>query len=172
MTTSSVSKLFCILTKKKKTSLTVGLSDYFNEDLRDSEDGKKWFESCQLLWQQMKSQTEQLQEELNKRLFENLIGFLRKSHAGFHGKKDYWRCRMRASEIPTAALVLGMFENKLLEMKEKRRAKKPTKFELLRQDVVDFIDELAFAAVVHAAEGSNSDLIQQVDEVTQYPLGV
>ncbi|XP_031757319.1 origin recognition complex subunit 3 isoform X1 [Xenopus tropicalis] len=109
MTTSSVSKgcfVFKPSTKKKKTSLTV--ADYFNEGLKDSEDGKKRFESCQLLWQQMKSQTEQLQEELNKRLFENLIGFLRKSHADFHDKKDDWSCRMRASEIPTAALVLGV----------------------------------------------------------------
>ncbi|KAM4772025.1 origin recognition complex subunit 3 [Rhinophrynus dorsalis] len=109
MTTSSVSKgcfVFKPNAKKKKTSLTV--DDYFNEGLKDSEDGKKRFESSQLLWQQMKSQTEQLQEELNRKLFDNLIGFLRKSHTDFHDKKDDWNCRMRANEIPTAALVLGV----------------------------------------------------------------
>ncbi|KAM4695223.1 origin recognition complex subunit 3 isoform 1-T2 [Discoglossus pictus] len=109
MTTSSVSKgcfVFKPSVKKKKTSLTV--ADYFNEGVQDSEDSKKRFESCQLLWQQMKSQTEQLQEELNKKLFDNLISFLRKSHEDFHKKKDDWSCRMRSNEIPTAALVLGV----------------------------------------------------------------
>ncbi|KAM8952371.1 origin recognition complex subunit 3 isoform 3-T3 [Pelodytes ibericus] len=109
MTTSSVSKgcfVFKPSTKKKKTLLTV--ADYFKDSLKDSEDDKKRFESCQLLWQQMKSQTEQLQEELNSKLFDNLICFLRKSHSNFQDKKDDWNCRMRSSEIPTAALVLGV----------------------------------------------------------------
>ncbi|XP_075058852.1 origin recognition complex subunit 3 [Mixophyes fleayi] len=109
MTTSSVSKgcfVFKPSAKKKKISRTT--ADYFNEGLKDSEDGKKRFESCQLLWQQMKTQTEQLQEELNKKLFDNLVCFLKKSHSDFHEKKNDWSCRVRSSEIPTAALLLGV----------------------------------------------------------------
>ncbi|XP_053566504.1 origin recognition complex subunit 3 isoform X2 [Bombina bombina] len=109
MTTTSVSKgcfVFKPSAKKKKTCLTA--ADYFNEGLKDSEDSMKRFKSCQLLWQQMKSQTEQLQEELNKKLFDNLISFLRKSHSDFNEKKEDWSCRMRSNEIPTAALVLGV----------------------------------------------------------------
>ncbi|XP_073483011.1 origin recognition complex subunit 3 isoform X1 [Aquarana catesbeiana] len=109
MTTSSVSKgcfVFKPSAKKKKVSLTE--ADYFNEGLKDPEDGRTRFESCQLLWQQMKLQTEQLQEELNRKLFDNLISFLKKSHLDFHDKRNGWSCRARSSEIPTAALLLGV----------------------------------------------------------------
>ncbi|XP_056422049.1 origin recognition complex subunit 3 isoform X2 [Hyla sarda] len=109
MTTTSVSKgcfVFKPSAKKKKLSLTA--ADYFIESLKNSEDGRMRFESCQLLWQQMKSQTEQLQEELNTKLFDNLIGFLKKSHSDFLNKKNDWNCRVRSSEIPTAALLLGV----------------------------------------------------------------
>ncbi|KAM4042172.1 origin recognition complex subunit 3 isoform 1-T3 [Anomaloglossus baeobatrachus] len=109
MTTSSVSKgcfVFKPSTKKKKHSLTA--ADYFVESLKSCEDGRMRFESCQLLWQQMKSQTEQLQEELNKKLFDNLLCFLKKSHSDFQDQKNDWNCRVRSSEIPTAALLLGV----------------------------------------------------------------
>ncbi|XP_040206014.1 origin recognition complex subunit 3 [Rana temporaria] len=109
MTTSSVSKgcfVFKPSAKKKKVSLTE--ADYFNEGLKDPEDGSKRFESCQLLWQQMKLQTEQLQEDLNRKLFDNLISFLKKSHLDYHDKRNDWSCRVRSSEIPTAALLLGV----------------------------------------------------------------
>ncbi|XP_072264722.1 origin recognition complex subunit 3 [Pyxicephalus adspersus] len=109
MTTSSVSKgcfVFKPSAKKKKVTLTK--ADYFNEGLKDPEDGRKRFESCQFLWQQMKLQTEQLQEELNRKLFDNLISFLKKSHSDFHDQKSGWSCRVRSSEIPTAALLLGV----------------------------------------------------------------
>ncbi|XP_053314572.1 origin recognition complex subunit 3 [Spea bombifrons] len=109
MATSSVSKgcfVFKPSAKKKKTSLTA--ADYFIEGLKDPEDGKKRFENCQLLRQQMSMQIEQLQEELNVKLFDSLIQFLRKSHLDFQDRKEDWSCRMRSSEIPTAALVLGV----------------------------------------------------------------
>uniref|UniRef100_A0A8C5QVI8 Origin recognition complex subunit 3 n=1 Tax=Leptobrachium leishanense TaxID=445787 RepID=A0A8C5QVI8_9ANUR len=132
MATTSVSKgcfVFKPAAKKKKTSFTAETSqsykyqtkfclrywsgfihfvDYFNESLKDAEDGKRRFDSCQQLSQKIKSQTEQLQEELNKKLFDNITSFLRKSHIDFQNKKDDWSCRMRSSEIPTAALVLGI----------------------------------------------------------------
>ncbi|XP_068087230.1 origin recognition complex subunit 3 [Hyperolius riggenbachi] len=109
MTTSSVSKgcfVFKPSVKKKKVCLTA--ADYFNEGLKDSEDGRKRFESCQLLWQQMKLQTEHLQEEVNKKLFDSLICFLRKSQSDFNDESSNWSSRVRSSEIPTAALLLGV----------------------------------------------------------------
>ncbi|XP_029451295.1 origin recognition complex subunit 3 isoform X2 [Rhinatrema bivittatum] len=107
--TSSVSKgcfVFKPSSKKRKSSLTT--ADYFNADLKDLEDGQVRFDTCQSLWQEVKLETEQLQEELNKKLFDSLIEFLRKSHSEFQGEKNEWSCRTRSSEIPTAALVLGV----------------------------------------------------------------
>ncbi|NXG56677.1 ORC3 protein, partial [Hemiprocne comata] len=51
---------------------------------------------------------QQIQEDLNKQLFDNLVSFLRKSHSEFQEKTTEWTCRMKAREIPTAALVLGV----------------------------------------------------------------
>ncbi|KAM4866125.1 origin recognition complex subunit 3 isoform 2-T2 [Thomomys bottae] len=81
--------------------------DYFSKGKNESEDSKLRFETYHLLWQQMKSETEQLQEELNKNLFDSLIQFLQKSHSGFHNSND-WSCQIKLKEIPTAALILGV----------------------------------------------------------------
>ncbi|NXX88465.1 ORC3 protein, partial [Centropus bengalensis] len=51
---------------------------------------------------------QQIQEDLNKQLFDNLVSFLRRSHSGFQEKTTEWTCRMKTREIPTAALVLGV----------------------------------------------------------------
>ncbi|EHB05059.1 Origin recognition complex subunit 3 [Heterocephalus glaber] len=51
---------------------------------------------------------QQLQEELNKNLFNNLIEFLQKSHSGFQKNSRDWTCQIKLKEIPTAALVLGV----------------------------------------------------------------
>ncbi|XP_026946656.1 origin recognition complex subunit 3 isoform X4 [Sagmatias obliquidens] len=56
----------------------------------------------------MKSETERLQEELNKNLFDSLIEFLQKSHSGFQKNSRDWGCQIKFREIPTAALVLGV----------------------------------------------------------------
>ncbi|KAG8524489.1 Origin recognition complex subunit 3, partial [Galemys pyrenaicus] len=60
------------------------------------------------MWQQMKSETEQLQEELNKNLFDSLIEFLQKAHSGFQKNSRDWGCQIKHREIPTAALVLDI----------------------------------------------------------------
>lgn len=52
---------------------------------------------------------QQIQEDLNKQLLENLVGFLSRSHSDFQEKTTEWTCRMKFREIPTAALVLGNF---------------------------------------------------------------
>uniref|UniRef100_A0A2K5RRY9 Origin recognition complex subunit 3 n=1 Tax=Cebus imitator TaxID=2715852 RepID=A0A2K5RRY9_CEBIM len=82
--------------------------DYFNKGKSESEDSKLRFETYQLLWQQMKSENERLQEELNKNLFDNLIEFLQKSHSGFQKNSRDLGCQITLREIPTAALVLGV----------------------------------------------------------------
>ncbi|KAF6115368.1 origin recognition complex subunit 3 [Phyllostomus discolor] len=109
MATSSVSKgcfVFKPNLKKRKTS--VPIEEYFNKGKNESEDSKLRFETYQLIWQQMKSETEQLQEELNKNLFDSLIKFLQKSHSGFQKNSRDWGCQIKLREIPTAALILDM----------------------------------------------------------------
>ncbi|NXG41964.1 ORC3 protein, partial [Psilopogon haemacephalus] len=73
-----------------------------------SEDTELRFLTCQSLWNQIKAETEQIQEDLNKQLFDNLTGFLRQSHADFPEKTTEWTRGLRSREIPTAALVLGV----------------------------------------------------------------
>ncbi|KAL2792287.1 origin recognition complex subunit 3 isoform 2, partial [Daubentonia madagascariensis] len=109
MATSSVSKgCFVFKPNFKKRKISVPIEDYFNKGRNESEDSKLRFETYQLIWQQMKSETEQLQEELNKNLFDNLIEFLQKSHSGFQKKSRDLGCQVKLREIPTAALILDM----------------------------------------------------------------
>ncbi|XP_049752874.1 origin recognition complex subunit 3 isoform X3 [Elephas maximus indicus] len=109
MATSSVSKgCFVFKPNFKKRKISVPIEDYFNRGKNVSEDSKLRFETYQLIWQKMKSETEQLQEELNKNLFDSLIEFLQKSHSGFQKNSTDWSCQIRLREIPTAALVLGV----------------------------------------------------------------
>ncbi|KAM6406995.1 origin recognition complex subunit 3 isoform 2-T2 [Pluvialis apricaria] len=83
-------------------------SNDFGERKDDSEDTELRFVACQSLWNEIKSETEQIQEDLNKQLFDNLVSFLRRSHSEFQEKTTEWTCRMKSREIPTAALVLGV----------------------------------------------------------------
>ncbi|XP_003467472.3 origin recognition complex subunit 3 isoform X2 [Cavia porcellus] len=109
MATSAVSKgCFVFKPKLKKRKISVPIEEYFNKEKNESEDSKLRFETYHLTWKQMKSETEQLQEELNKNLFNNLIEFLQKSHSGFQRNSKDWACQIKLKEIPTAALVLGV----------------------------------------------------------------
>ncbi|KAM9155303.1 origin recognition complex subunit 3 isoform 1-T1 [Pangshura tecta] len=109
MSTSSVSKgCFVFKPSSKKRRISSPTADYFSQGNNDSEDSGLRFATCQLLWKQINSETEKIQEELNKQLFDNLIRFLRQSHSEFQTKETEWMCRMKSSEIPTAALVLGV----------------------------------------------------------------
>uniref|UniRef100_A0A0G2K0G7 Origin recognition complex subunit 3 n=1 Tax=Rattus norvegicus TaxID=10116 RepID=A0A0G2K0G7_RAT len=85
-----------------------GVKDYFNNEELDSEDSKLRFETYRLLWQRIKSETEQLQEGLNENLFDNLVDFLQKSHSELQKNSGNWGSQMRLREIPTAALILGV----------------------------------------------------------------
>ncbi|XP_045861769.1 origin recognition complex subunit 3 isoform X1 [Meles meles] len=109
MATSSVSKgCFVFKPNFKKRKISVPVEDYFNKGKNESEDGKLRFETYQLIWQQMKSETEQLQEELNKNMFNSLIEFLQKSCSEFQKNSRDWGCQIKLREIPTAALILGV----------------------------------------------------------------
>ncbi|XP_043294926.1 origin recognition complex subunit 3 isoform X1 [Cervus elaphus] len=109
MATTSVSKgCFVFKPNFKKRKISVPIEDYFNKGENASEDSKLRFETYQLIWQQMKSETERLQEELNKNLFDSLIEFLQTSHSGLQKNSKDWSCQIKLREIPTAALVLGV----------------------------------------------------------------
>ncbi|KAM6406997.1 origin recognition complex subunit 3 isoform 4-T4 [Pluvialis apricaria] len=109
MSTCSVSKgCFVFKPSPKKRRVTRRTANDFGERKDDSEDTELRFVACQSLWNEIKSETEQIQEDLNKQLFDNLVSFLRRSHSEFQEKTTEWTCRMKSREIPTAALVLGV----------------------------------------------------------------
>ena len=48
-----------------------------------------------------------MQDDLNKKILNSLLEFARKSAFSFMSREEDWASRMRANEIPVAALVLG-----------------------------------------------------------------
>ncbi|KAJ7421896.1 hypothetical protein WISP_40566 [Willisornis vidua] len=109
MNTCSVSKgCFVFKPSAKKRRLSQRTADYFGNRSGNSEDSELRFLTCQSLWNQIKSETEKVQEDLNKQLLDNLVSFLSRSHSEFQEKTTEWTCRMKFREIPTAALVLGV----------------------------------------------------------------
>ncbi|XP_074943339.1 origin recognition complex subunit 3 isoform X1 [Phalacrocorax aristotelis] len=109
MSTCSVSKgCFVFKPSPKKRRVSKKTANDFRGGNNDSEDTDLRFVICQSLWKQVKSETEQIQEDLNKQLFDNLVSFLRRSHSEFQEKTTKWTCWMKSREIPTAALVLGV----------------------------------------------------------------
>ncbi|XP_047202041.1 origin recognition complex subunit 3 [Girardinichthys multiradiatus] len=108
MATSSFSR-GCFVFKpsaKKKKKMTVGLERYFTHGSEGSESSEVRFKICLDLWNKVKMETEALQEELNRNILDSLLEFTRKSSS----TRDHsdWASQMKASEIPTAALVLGV----------------------------------------------------------------
>uniref|UniRef100_A0A4W5LY12 Origin recognition complex subunit 3 n=1 Tax=Hucho hucho TaxID=62062 RepID=A0A4W5LY12_9TELE len=107
--TSSVSKgCFVFKPSVKKRRKTPTVEDYFTHGSEDTENSKLRFRNCQTLWDQMKADTELLQDELNRKILDSLLAFIRKNVSTFQRGTDDWASRMRAHEIPTAALVLGV----------------------------------------------------------------
>ncbi|KAI2654691.1 Origin recognition complex subunit 3 [Labeo rohita] len=99
--TSSVSKgcfVFKSASKKRKRHVEVG--GY----LADDSDGSDRFRICQKLWETVQMNTEVIQDQLNKKVLDSLAEFIKKH--GLACSSDVWR--QRASEIPTAALMLGV----------------------------------------------------------------
>uniref|UniRef100_A0A8C7Z9J0 Origin recognition complex subunit 3 n=1 Tax=Oryzias sinensis TaxID=183150 RepID=A0A8C7Z9J0_9TELE len=108
MSTSSVSK-GCFVFKpspKKRKKQDVSQESYFIHDCAGPESGQRRFKLCQDLWKQIETETEVLQDELHRKILDSLLEFSRKcSSSRCHGD---WASQMRASEIPTAALMLGV----------------------------------------------------------------
>ncbi|NXH18952.1 ORC3 protein, partial [Bucco capensis] len=92
----------------KKRKVSPERADQFQGSSSDSEDSKLRFVTYQALWNQIKTETEKIQEDFNKQLFDNLVSFLKRSHSSFQGKTTEWACQVKSREIPTAALVLGV----------------------------------------------------------------
>nr|XP_020446768.1 origin recognition complex subunit 3 isoform X2 [Monopterus albus] len=107
MSTSSVSKgCFVFKPSAKKKKKTSSLEDYFTVGCEVAETSEIRFRLCQDLWDKIKTDTEVLQDELNRKILDSLLDFTRKcSSTRQHGD---WTSQMRASEIPTAALLLGV----------------------------------------------------------------
>ncbi|XP_061091265.1 origin recognition complex subunit 3 isoform X3 [Conger conger] len=82
------------------------LEDYFVNGSDDCKDSKLRFRICLDLWEDMKSETESVQDDLNKKILDSLLEFAKKSASSFMSREEDWASRMRASEIPVAALVL------------------------------------------------------------------
>ncbi|XP_068436671.1 origin recognition complex subunit 3 isoform X2 [Clinocottus analis] len=108
MSTSSVSKgcfVFKPSAKKKKTT-TLRLEDHFIQGCEGAENRELRFKLCHDLWDKIKTDTEALQDELNRNILDSLLDFTRKCSST--RQHSDWASQMRASEIPTAALVLGV----------------------------------------------------------------
>uniref|UniRef100_A0A3Q0T8K2 Origin recognition complex subunit 3 n=1 Tax=Amphilophus citrinellus TaxID=61819 RepID=A0A3Q0T8K2_AMPCI len=89
--------------KKKKTP---SLESYFVHCCEDAESSGTRFGLCRDMWDKIKADTEVLQDELNRKILDSLLDFTRKSSSTHHHSD--WTSQMRASEIPTAALMLGV----------------------------------------------------------------
>uniref|UniRef100_A0A673H117 Origin recognition complex subunit 3 n=1 Tax=Sinocyclocheilus rhinocerous TaxID=307959 RepID=A0A673H117_9TELE len=83
-----------LTSKKRKRHVGVG----------DDDNGSDRFRICQKLWETVQMNTEAIQDQLNKKVLDSLAEFIKKHGLGC--SSDVWR--QRASEIPTAALMLGV----------------------------------------------------------------
>ncbi|KAJ8291179.1 hypothetical protein GJAV_G00022300 [Gymnothorax javanicus] len=107
MTTSSISKGCFVFKPRAKKRRDSNPEAYFIDGNDDCKSAKQRFWLCRELWDEIKSETESLQDDLNKQTLDSLLEFARKSASSFAHRED-WASQMRASEIPVAALVLGV----------------------------------------------------------------
>ncbi|ESO93276.1 hypothetical protein LOTGIDRAFT_232717 [Lottia gigantea] len=113
-TAESVSKGCFAYKGKKKVAKPI---DYF--PVKDNT-GKQRHEVCQEMWENVDTEIQILQSNLNSKIFEELLSFVESSHKGV-GRKTL------VKEIPTAALITGvntpdhavMFNNMVSLMKER-----------------------------------------------------
>ncbi|KAM4543237.1 origin recognition complex subunit 3 [Odontesthes bonariensis] len=106
MSTSSVSKGCFVFKPSGKKKKTLDLESYFIHGCEGAESREIRYRLCQDLWNKIKTDTEVLQDELNRQILDSLLEFTRK--CSLTRQHSDWTSRMRASEIPTAALVLGV----------------------------------------------------------------
>ncbi|XP_039993496.1 origin recognition complex subunit 3 isoform X2 [Xiphias gladius] len=104
--TSSVSKGCFVFKPSAKRKKTLGLEACFADGCEGAGNSDGRFELCRALWDKIKADTEVLQDELNRKILDSLLDFTRKCSST--RQHSDWASQMRASEIPTAALVLGV----------------------------------------------------------------
>uniref|UniRef100_A0A8C4D9Y2 Origin recognition complex subunit 3 n=1 Tax=Dicentrarchus labrax TaxID=13489 RepID=A0A8C4D9Y2_DICLA len=80
--------------------------DHFTNGCEGADNSEIRFKLCQDLWHKIRADTEVLQDELNRKILDSLLDFTRKCSST--RQHSDWASQMRASEIPTAALVLGV----------------------------------------------------------------
>ncbi|XP_022606207.1 origin recognition complex subunit 3 isoform X1 [Seriola dumerili] len=106
MSTSSVSKGCFVFKPSAKKKKTLSLEECFTDGCEGADNSEVRFKLCQDLWDKIKTDTEVLQDELNRKILDSLLDFTRKCSST--RQHSDWASQMRASEIPTAALVLGV----------------------------------------------------------------
>lgn len=106
MSTSSVSKGCFVFKPSVKKKKRLGLEEHFSYGCEGADSSGLRYKLCQELWDQIKTDTEGLQDELNTKILDSLLDFTRKCSST--RQHSSWASQMRASEIPTAALMLGV----------------------------------------------------------------
>uniref|UniRef100_A0A8C4DF74 Origin recognition complex subunit 3 n=1 Tax=Dicentrarchus labrax TaxID=13489 RepID=A0A8C4DF74_DICLA len=110
MTTTSVSKgCFVFKPSAKKKKKTLSLEDHFTNGCEGADNSEIRFKLCQDLWHKIRADTEcftMLPNTTRCGDKNSLLDFTRKCSST--RQHSDWASQMRASEIPTAALVLGV----------------------------------------------------------------
>ncbi|XP_068195277.1 origin recognition complex subunit 3 isoform X2 [Antennarius striatus] len=133
MTTSSVSKGCFVFKPSAKKKKTLSLEDHFTHGCEDAENSQTRFQICQHLWDKIKTDSEILQDELYRNILDSLLDFTKK--CSVTRQHSDWASQMRASEIPTAALVLGVNV-------PDHEMTFQSLFELLQQSVTPFVTSI------------------------------
>ncbi|XP_070568505.1 origin recognition complex subunit 3-like [Ptychodera flava] len=111
MTTASVSKgCFYFEGRKAKKRKTLDPGDYFTDDNgKVTEFRKLQWKTYQDCWKDVNRDIQDLQAEVNNKIFEDLVQFVKTAHLGFNlGNGDGSEKKRRMHEIPTAALITGV----------------------------------------------------------------
>ncbi|CAL1590242.1 unnamed protein product [Knipowitschia caucasica] len=105
MATSSVSKGCFVFKPSSKKRKLADIGDHFMRGCEEKDGSALRYNLFKQLWDRIFKDTESLQDDLNRNILDSLLDFIRKC---CHKKLDDWAAQMRASEIPTAALMLGV----------------------------------------------------------------
>ncbi|XP_057199376.1 origin recognition complex subunit 3 isoform X2 [Triplophysa rosa] len=100
--TSSVSKGCFVFKSASRKRKRQGVDGYMVDGSDDN--GRDRFRICQNLRETVQKHTEVLQDQLNKKVLDNLVQFIKKHELCFSSDVQ----RQGAREIPTAALMLGV----------------------------------------------------------------
>ncbi|XP_072315058.1 origin recognition complex subunit 3 [Eucyclogobius newberryi] len=106
MSTSSVSKGCFVFKPSARKRKTPAIEEHFARGCDEPDGAALRYKLCRTLWDRITADTGSLQDELNRHTLDKLLDFAGQCHR--RGDGDDWAARMRASEIPAAALMLGV----------------------------------------------------------------